>query len=75
MCKNIAETPLVDINWLMKLAEHYGCTKDQEWKLFKQQTNEKFRTAGKNENESFIRLSQAENKKMEQMLESLKENE
>ena len=45
----IRSIPLVDMNMLMMLIEHYECAKDPQWKLFKQQTNEKFRNAGREE--------------------------
>ena len=35
--KNFADNPMLDLNWLLALAEHYKVTETEEWQIFKRQ--------------------------------------
>lgn len=67
----IKKYPLVDLNWLLALAEHYKVFDDKEWHLFKRQQIAESRQRGEDQNEEMIALKRADHTKMSEMITKL----
>ena len=48
----IKKSPLVDLNWLLALAEHYNVCDEPEWLLFKRQQIIENKQKGEDQNEA-----------------------
>lgn len=62
--KIFAKYPLVDLNWLLALAEHYKVTETEEWQIFKRQMIYESKQKGETENEEFTHLGRADDQKV-----------
>ena len=67
----IKNSPLVDLNWLLALAEHYKVCDEPEWLLFKRQQIIDNKQRGEDQNEEMIALKRADHTKMSEMITKL----